>query len=105
MYKDKWMYTIERIISITILAAVISPAYAQPSFVEYHNQSRSLMPPGSYPMSCFGMRLIYRPDGTLMTATCVNDRGIDVSTSLENANLCNFVENIHGVLTCTGGFN
>ena len=63
------------------------------------------LPPGNYIASCVGVVMMPGPGGTVMLwAMCSNDNGQTVNAYLDNADNCNFVKNIDGVLTCTGGF-
>jgi len=57
------------------------------------------IPRGSYLETC-------RPymEGATLVGRCLNLERRFTVTRLENANLCNFVQNINGVLTCTGGW-
>lgn len=77
-----------------LLISLIGVANAQwNNFVPYG------FPQGDYYSTCSGVM-----SGTTLMMNCITDNNTSNNTNLENANSCNFVQNINGVLTCTGGW-
>ena len=85
---------IKKIIGILLLAIGISSACAQ------------ALPPGNYMESCGD----FSWDSTEFIGNClmgqVDEYGAVLvnGSGVDNANLCTYIQNINGVLTCTGGY-
>ena len=80
---------LKKIIGVVLLSCVIGSSYAQ------------ALPPGNYAQSCGN---IFWLTPTSLFAYCLMPSGQANGSSLENANLCIYIQNINGVLTCTGGW-
>jgi hypothetical protein len=82
---------VKKVIGVLLLAGVIGSVCAQ------------AFPPGNYVQSCGN---IFWLTPTSLLAICQMEFGQYQTNQsiLENANLCSYIENINGVLTCTGGF-
>ena len=78
----------KKIIRALLLAGGISSAWGQ------------ALPPGKYE----GCSNIFWLKPTILSAVCQTLSGQYNQTFLENANLCLFIEDYDGVLSCTGGF-
>ena len=102
----------KKIIGVVLLSCVIGSSYAQVPNLPPFNPPEP--PPGNYSESCGSAtgNYFYPLIGTTLQMYCVTNIAIrpgvshytSVSSSLPNATNCRYVENINGVLTCTGGW-
>ena len=101
---------IKKIIVMTLFVSSITISYAQVPTPWAPIQP----PPGNYSESCGSATgdYYYPLDGTTLQMWCATTIVIgpgvatnsSVFSSLPNATNCRYVENINGVLTCTGGW-
>lgn len=89
------------LIAAISMLGVMSAVYAQ----NWQDSGYGFLPPGNYMTSCVDANVfIVNGTGTSLVAMCLKDNGQTVRAHLAKADSCKFVENIDGVLTCTGGF-
>jgi hypothetical protein len=79
---------IKKIIGVLLLVIGIGSVWAQ------------ALPPGNYMDSCGG----FYWNSTDFFGYCQMSSGQVLGSGLNNANLCTYIENINGQLTCTGGY-
>jgi hypothetical protein len=108
---ENGFFMIKKIIGITLFVSSITISYAQAPapWPPWHQP-----PPGNYSESCGSATgdYYYPFDGTTLQMWCATTIVIrpgvvtnsSVFSSFPNATNCRYVENINGVLTCTGGW-
>jgi len=58
------------------------------------------LPAGNFGQSCIGCGLGF---GNTLTCQCLTGTGSYVSSTLSSVSTCSYVENLNGILTCSGG--